>query len=1042
MSARFQFSNLSPAPTEHPLTGDPLMHIESLSKETNETIWKRVHEIIDHQSSKSAASVAKEVCPMHFTCHHNDATKCVMAASEMCFIKPHMELLRRGVISRGDCSHLNLLNPNLQRMVEFQIGIAELQADPKSAVGHDWMMTKWNEKSHSHVELKRNGQDVHVNPFGVSLEIGNEDAEQPKVEGLCPHRGTSTQGTRNLAARSHQKRKCDEPHHHSTRSMHRRSLPTQGDGRFKHSDLAHLSFTAPGENCPSFAGACPNASVDGKPSNVTHTEPTTPAKSGKTTKKKNIDWNSTSAKNFETRRAAKSCLQKLGELFMRSVRTNRLGKHHFTEKFGCGTKSGTTPVCQARILSPWKEIDQDGAMVEHGLDDECEVTLQFSINPNCNCRQNGALPAPPNSTNESAEDTTPQRNQRPCLPRHAVINDLVHKCLKVVPPKNPSQAVMWMKNELKKQGKFEQMEHYCGSNTKLNKKLRDYYKYDQKKIMEKKCPKVNFVADLTARKQGALFVLPKEPVFDCSKDWKGDALQNRNEHMRQKAEELHRQKKLNIVENMSKVHKCACDMTYLEGEMDPTEPVSDISMAEQRLCSVIHGFAREGGTHPHAWKEALVVTSFSFLWHLVDCHFLRCNITGSTDGTEGTNQSSWSMLNFGCFSVHRQTTSSRSFRPFACVVCPSESQVYFCIALVTVLKHARRLFGIKEMEFRGMLVSNHCQAFVNAFRIAFPNTTLAQCFPHIRRKFTLDKKGNGAHNRHCDGPTIPHWVCEDVWMLRACGSKKMFRKMWSLVRDEWSRRPEMETVLSIFEKSHMTNDEFNVWFIRVSGLPCCFPDNNPNERHTQLAKGTEDQPGHISTNKDMGECLDHEMPNMVSVFGDRMSDGVERKLKIDDRDYCVEKGTRLSERMSEHTAQFDPMIDCNMQIDKNAPDGIHCLNTIFNIDEPYPPRNSAVVDVGKKDPLEKTPNRGPGTIGCFTQKKRTGALSPMNGFSCVRMPCREAERQSFEIGITCHKVFVLCAKFKFARNVAVVESLCEDRVSSSCVMVCAHTPSW
>ena len=167
----------------------------------------------------------------------------------------------------------------------------------------------------------------------------------------------------------------------------------------------------------------------------------------KTPKKKGIDWNSTSAKNFETRHLAKSSLQKIGDPFMRSLRTNRRGKNHFTENFGCNSTSGTNPVCQARILSSWKGICRNGAMVEHGWDEKCEVSLQFSINPNCNCRRNGA---PPKSTNELAEDRTPQRKQRARTKRNEVMNDLVHKCLNVVPPINPTQAVLWMKKELKR----------------------------------------------------------------------------------------------------------------------------------------------------------------------------------------------------------------------------------------------------------------------------------------------------------------------------------------------------------------------------------------------------------------------------------------------------------------------------------------------------------------------------------------------------------------------------------------------------------------
>ena len=60
----------------------------------------------------------------------------------------------------------------------------------------------------------------------------------------------------------------------------------------------------------------------------------------------------------------------------------------------------------------------------------------------------------------------------------------------------------------------------------------------------------------------------------------------------------------------------------------------------------------------------------------------------------------------------------------------------------TVLKCAQCLFGMKDMLFKGILVSNHCQTFVNTFCIAFPTSGFAQCFPDIKCEFALSENRN------------------------------------------------------------------------------------------------------------------------------------------------------------------------------------------------------------------------------------------------------------------------------------------------------------
>ena len=108
-------------------------------------------------------------------------------------------------------------------------------------------------------------------------------------------------------------------------------------------------------------------------------------------------------------------------------------------------------------------------------------------------------------------------------------------------------------------------------------------------------------------------------------------------------------------------------------------------------------------------------------------------MTGSADGAANMVSNDLKFLNFGCFSVNKK--GQMSFRSFMYVVCPGESELYFAIRMVTLLKYVRLLFGINKLSFKGLIVSDHAGAFVNVFKLAFPDSDEAQCYPHLLRKF-------------------------------------------------------------------------------------------------------------------------------------------------------------------------------------------------------------------------------------------------------------------------------------------------------------------
>ena len=178
-------------------------------------------------------------------------------------------------------------------------------------------------------------------------------------------------------------------------------------------------------------------------------------------------------------------------------------------------------------------------------------------------------------------------------------------------------------------------------------------------------------------------------------------------------------------------------MICLDGNKNEDETC--ISSSENRLYKRIKELQQQKTNSPHipAYAETTVISSLALLWNLKECEKLGYEVSGSADGAANMVANDLKFLNFGCFSVNEK--GIRSFRPFIYVLCPSESELYFSIGIVTLLKYARQLFGIRDFNFKGLLVSDHAGAFVNVYNCAFPESTVGQCYPHLVRKFLTGK---------------------------------------------------------------------------------------------------------------------------------------------------------------------------------------------------------------------------------------------------------------------------------------------------------------
>ena len=127
----------------------------------------------------------------------------------------------------------------------------------------------------------------------------------------------------------------------------------------------------------------------------------------------------------------------------------------------------------------------------------------------------------------------------------------------------------------------------------------------------------------------------------------------------------------------------------------------------------------------------------------------------------------------------------KRFHPLAYALATGELELVSLLLLHYLNRINMDLFGLTP-RFKGGIISDHTEVFVNAFREIFPDDQVLQCFPHIIRKFRIDAKreGNGQYMKLLENHQAT-WLWntaeEDVYMLRGCRYQLMFDKLKDLI---------------------------------------------------------------------------------------------------------------------------------------------------------------------------------------------------------------------------------------------------------------------
>jgi hypothetical protein len=262
----------------------------------------------------------------------------------------------------------------------------------------------------------------------------------------------------------------------------------------------------------------------------------------------------------------------------------------------------------------------------------------------------------------------------------------------------------------------------------------------------------------------------------------------------------------------------------------------------------------------------LVFTSLSLLYNLCSSAKLDWNVCGSADGTHGLIYNDYKAIGFGVYHIGTAEGIKR-FHPLAYALATGELELVSILLLRYVKCAARDLFGLNP-RFKGGIISDHTEVFVNAFRELFPKDQVLQCFPHIIWKFRIDEKreGNGQYMKLLKN-NQSFWLWdkaeEDVYMLRGCRFQPMFDKLEDIILSSWTHDGE-QGLADTFRKSYLDNDLFNKWRYNVSGIPGCIPQNNSHNRSNLDKKGCAAFPGIIKAGQNMTAMLNIKFPNLVS----------------------------------------------------------------------------------------------------------------------------------------------------------------------------------
>jgi hypothetical protein len=296
-----------------------------------------------------------------------------------------------------------------------------------------------------------------------------------------------------------------------------------------------------------------------------------------------------------------------------------------------------------------------------------------------------------------------------------------------------------------------------------------------------------------------------------------------------------------------------------------------------------------------AYDHLVIFSSINLLRQFTVAHHdYLCKVMACIDSSHGADANGGKLMSFGMVTHKKSGNKGCDYRHgyFPLVLARileenEETALYMLCALAMAI---RDLFGLK-LDFKGGLISDHANCFVNAYKTFFPDSPRGQCFPHVLLKV---KDQRGRRKRGSPGYLSYNITRKnlkvatiDVKNMHRCKTEPLKRKYTELSLKGW-RQPgkDNETPMAdVFYKSYVQSEEHSRFRYNLFGFEGDSPQCNSLERFHLSAKGSRQFDGYCEFGKAVDEMLNYQFPKLVFHVSSRIDKFV-RSYRISDEKAC------------------------------------------------------------------------------------------------------------------------------------------------------------
>ena len=303
---------------------------------------------------------------------------------------------------------------------------------------------------------------------------------------------------------------------------------------------------------------------------------------------------------------------------------------------------------------------------------------------------------------------------------------------------------------------------------------------------------------------------------------------------------------------------------------------------------------KDDSSGPNKAQDHIVVFSSMNLLrqYTIACHDYGMKVMGCIDSTHGGDASGGKLMSFGIVSHTKNGNKGSDYRhgyiPLVMARVLEENQESALFMLSALGKAVRDLFGLK-LEFKGGLISDHANSFVNAYIAFFPNCPRGQCFPHVLLKVKDQrgrrKRGSPGYLRYNKTRKNLKVATKDVKNMHRCKTELLKRKYTELSLKCW-RQPGKDNespMANVFDKSYVQSVEHSRFRYNLFGYEGDSPQCNSLERFHLSAKGSRQFDGYCQFGMSTDEMLNFQFPKLIFHVSSRLESFVKSYRICDER---------------------------------------------------------------------------------------------------------------------------------------------------------------